>query len=263
MRTRNRGLWIFVTASLLWTGCSTGSSQQAAQPAHEKAAPDKSIAEAAPVSDTSPNAGSDAQPAANESFDLQAGSSATVAVTPANESTEPQAAPTADVTIVMENCKASRPGKITADTSILKMVFSGPPQDKLVKRGTVQVDGQDYTLYLPKSESYSTKNTGEGDSGFENTSTLISVDHNRDGKLTDDEGWFANLPLRLGDKMFDVAEIAQDGGKIVLKPSQSPIRGVIVGRTCPPFSYKTADGDEVGLESLAGKAFILDIWSFT
>ena len=143
------------------------------------------------------------------------------------------------------------------------MAFTGPPKDKLVKRGTVEVDGQGYTLYLPKADLYSTKNTESSDSGFENNSTLISVDHNGDGLLTDDEGWYANLPLRLGDKMFDVAEIAADRSQIVLKPSHSPLRGVIVGRTCPAFSYKTADGDEVSLETLAGKAFVLDIWSFT
>jgi hypothetical protein len=176
---------------------------------------------------------------------------------------ELQAVPPADITVVMENCKATRPGRITGQTSVLKMIFSGLPKDQLVKRGTLRVDGQDYTLYLPKADSYSTKNTETGDSDFENTATLISVDHNGDGRLTVDEGWFANLPLRFDDKMFDVTDIAQDGSRIVLTPSQSPLRGVIVGRISPPFSFKTADGDEVSLESLAGKAFILDIWSFT
>jgi hypothetical protein len=180
---------------------------------------------------------------------------------------KPQAAPpddTADgVTVVMETCKATRPGKITGDINILKLAFSGPPKDKLIKRGKMHVDGQDYMLYLPEAEKYSTENTGESDSEFENTSTLISVDHNGDGKLTGEEGWFASLPLRFGDKMFDVAEIAEDGSRIVLKLSQSPLRGVIIGRSCPPFAFKTSDGDEVSRETLAGKPFILDIWSFT
>jgi hypothetical protein len=176
-----------------------------------------------------------------------------------------QAAPdqAAAITVVMEDCKASRPGKITSETSTLRLFFSGPPKDELVKRGTVKVDGDEYTLYLPKAKSYSTKNSKPSDSDFENTSTLISVDQKGDGRLTDTDGWFANLPLRLGDKMFDVAEIAADGSRIVLKPSKSPLRGVIVGRTCPPFSFKTADGKEVSRESLAGKPFLLDIWSIT
>ena len=169
----------------------------------------------------------------------------------------------ASVTVVMEDCKASRPGKITNAGSVLRMLIAGPPRDELVKRGTVQVDRQKFTLYLAKARSYSTKNTGRSDCNNDNTSTLISVDQNGDGRLTEHDGWFANLPLRLGDKMFDVAEIAADGSRIVLKPSKSSLRGVIVGRTCPPFSFKTADGKEINRESLAGKPFLLDIWSIT
>ncbi|HTI52539.1 MAG TPA: hypothetical protein VL475_16360 [Planctomycetaceae bacterium] len=163
----------------------------------------------------------------------------------------------------MEDCKASRPGKITSGTGILSLLFSGPPKDKLIKRGTVQVDGHDYTLYLPKADAWSIENTGPGDSDLENTSTVISVDHNGDGNLTEEEGWFANLPLRFGEKMFDVAEIAEDGSRIVLHPSKSPLRGVIIGQVCPPFSFETAEGEEVGLDTLRGKPFFLDIWSIT
>jgi hypothetical protein len=169
----------------------------------------------------------------------------------------------AAITVVMEDCKAARPGKITHAVDALRMLIAGPSQDELVKRGTVQVDRHKYTLYLPKAKSYSIKNTGPSDCDFDNTSTLISVDQNGDGRLTENDGWFANLPLRLGDKMFDVAEIATDGSRIVLKPSKSSLRGVIVGRICPPFSFKTADGKEVNRDNLAGKPFLLDIWSIT
>lgn len=176
---------------------------------------------------------------------------------------QPSGHEAAAITIAMESCKASRPGKITSATSTLALLFSGPPKEELIKRGTVQVDGHTYTLYLPKAKSYSIKNTKPGDSDFENTSTLISVDQNGDGRLTGHHGWFANLALRLGDKMFDVAEIAADGSRIILKSSKSRLRGVIVGRTCPPFSFKTAEGKEVNGERLAGKPFIIDIWSIT
>jgi hypothetical protein len=169
----------------------------------------------------------------------------------------------AAITVVMEDCKAGRPGKITNAVSALRLLIAGPPKHELVKRGTVQVDRQKYTLYLAKAKSYPTKNTGPSDCDNDNTSTLISVDQNGDGRLTEHDGWFANLPLRLGDKMFDVAEIAADGSRIVLKPSKTSLRGVIVGRTCPPFAFKTADGKEINRESLAGKPFLLDIWSIT
>jgi hypothetical protein len=169
----------------------------------------------------------------------------------------------AAITVVMEDCKASRPGKITNAVGAFRMLIAGPPRDELVKRGTVQVDRQKCTLYLAKARSYSTKNTGPSDCDNDNTSTLISVDQNGAGRLTVNDGWFANLPLRLGDKMFDVAEITADGSRIVLKPSKSALRGVIVGRSCPPFSFKTADGKEINRERLAGKPFLLDIWSIT
>jgi hypothetical protein len=169
----------------------------------------------------------------------------------------------AAVAVVMEDSKASRPAKITNAAGAFKMLVAGPPAEELVKRGTVQVDRRKYTLYLPRAKSYSTKNTGPSDCDNDNTSTLITVDQNGDGRMTENDGWFANLPLRLGDRMFDVAEIAADGSRVVLKPSRSPLRGVIVGRACPPFSFKTADGKEVTRDSLGGKPFLLDIWSFT
>ena len=169
----------------------------------------------------------------------------------------------ASLTVRMEDHKASRPTKITNFAGAFRMVIGSPPRIELVKRGTVEVDRRKYTLYLARAKSYSTKNTGPSHSDNDNTSTLISVDQNGDGMLTENDGWFANLPLRLGDWMFDVAEIAADGNRIVLKPSKSSLRGVIVGRTCPPFSFKTADGKEVNRESLAGKPFLLDIWSTT
>ena len=57
------------------------------------------------------------------------------------------------ITVVMEDCKASRPAKITNAVSALRMIIAGPPKDELVKRGTVQVDRQKYTLYLAKAKS--------------------------------------------------------------------------------------------------------------
>jgi hypothetical protein len=237
MKTRRLPLWTLVAGTLLFSGCGEAPRVHSSSTAAGQSPQDASAA-------ASPIFSSGAATSANGS--------------PALPAEQP-----AEITIAMEDCKASRPGKISGTTSLLSLLFSGPPKDKLVKRGTVPVDGQTYTLYLPRAESYSTTNTEEGDSDFENTSTLLSIDHNGDGKLTEDEGWFANLPLRLGDKMFDVAEIAADGSRIVLKPSQSPLRGVILGRTCPPFSFETADGGEVSRETLAGRAFILDIWSFT
>jgi len=159
----------------------------------------------------------------------------------------------------MEDCQATRPG---VPKSIIEALL-GAVKEKLVKRGVVEVAGEKFTLYLPKAKSYSVQNPGKKDHIYENISTRLAIDQNGDAKLTELDNWFANLPLRLGDRMFDVVEIAADGGRIVLRPSKSPLHGVIVGRTCPPFALKTADGKTVSREGFAGKAFLLDIWSIT
>src|SRR6266851_2447931 len=185
-------------------------------------------------------------------------------------SDQPSDDQTTPIILKMEESKASRPGKLQLTEEDLKdpqklsaRLLKGWPKEDLVKRGVLDVDGHKYSLYLPQAKAYSVKNTSRSDADSENTSTLISVDQNGDGRITDADGWFANLPLRLGDKMYDVTEIAADASRIVLKPSKSPLRGVIVGRACPPFSFKTADGKVVSRESLARKPFILDIWSIT
>jgi hypothetical protein len=133
----------------------------------------------------------------------------------------------------------------------------------LTKKGSVTVDGRAYQLYLPKASAFSTKNTGKSDDQFENTSTLISIDSNGDGQLEDAEGWYANMPIRLGDRMFDVSEISKDGQRIVLKPSSAPLRGMIVGFKCPPFAFKQENGEVISRDRFAGRAFLLDIWSVT
>lgn len=172
------------------------------------------------------------------------------------------------ITITMEDCKASRRGRLDPEDlkdtkKLLEKLKRGWPQDELIKRGVIEVEGNKYSLYLPKARSYSMKNTAANDHAFENTSTLISIDQNGSGRLGDEDGWLANLPLRLGDRMFDLVEIAPDGGRIVLKPSTSPVRGLIVGRSCPAFSFKSSDGKTITREGLRGKVVVLDFWSVT
>jgi len=168
------------------------------------------------------------------------------------------------ITVAMEDCKASRPGRISKGTTLFSLLFSGGPKDQnLAKKGSVPVDGRTYWLYLPKASSYTVKNTGARDDQLENTSTLISIDFNGDGKLEDSEGWYANMPIRLGDQMFEVKEISKTGDRIVLAPSSAPLRGVIEGFRCPPFELSTDKGEHVTRDQLAGKAFLLDVWSVT
>ncbi len=180
---------------------------------------------------------------------------------PASPST--QASVPHGFTIEMSPCKAERRGRLTSGTSILRLMLSGPPKEKLVHKGELVLEGRTHTFYLPKAKSYSVKNTGDTDSHHDNTSTLLSIDANGDGELSDQEGWFANMPIRLDDAMFEITSIADDGGRIELKRSQAPLRGLIVGRKCPPFSFKTTDDRKVRLDDYRGKALLLDVWTVT
>ena len=166
-------------------------------------------------------------------------------------------------TIEMSPCKAKRRGRITSSTSILGLLFSGPPTDKLTHKGDLVLNGRTHTFYLPKAKSYSVQNTGDTNGYNDNTSTLVSIDASGDGKLSDDEGWYANMPIRLDDAMFEITSIADDGGRIELRRTDAALRGLIVGRKCPPFSYQTSDGRKVRLEDFRGKALLLDVWSVT
>jgi hypothetical protein len=145
---------------------------------------------------------------------------------------------------------------------VLRLLLFGPPKDQLVKRGTVDVDRQTYHLYLPNAKSYTIKNKAKPGTD-EDTSTLISIDLDQDGQLTEQESWYASQPVRIGDRIFDVQDIAESGERIVFKLSTAPLRGLINGRQCPPFKFATSDGKEISLGALKGKAFLLDIWSVT
>jgi hypothetical protein len=168
------------------------------------------------------------------------------------------------VTIRMENCRASRPGdiKIVVDKAGRANIIPAR-EEALVKRGSVAVDGETFAIYLPKAASYPIRNTGGDDTGFSNTSTLLAIDNNLDGKITQDENRYANLPLRIGDRSFRLKSIARDGSSLVLLPLEGPVQGLAVGRSCPPFSYQALDGRMVKNEDYKGRAFLIDVWSTT
>ena len=103
----------------------------------------------------------------------------TAALTPAapgaSGKDEPPTRPPAAITVKMENCQASRPGKL-AQVGLLRLLFFGPPQDRLVKRGALDVDGEKYDLYLPAARSYTTRNQakdGGGGNGSKHAPTVL------------------------------------------------------------------------------------------
>ena len=164
--------------------------------------------------------------------------------------------------IEMKPCEAERPGRLRSGMGITDLL-KGIPKDVLAWKGDFAVDGRTFTFYLPKADEYPIKNTGRDNTDFENTSTLISIDVNGDGKLTTDEGWYTNLPVRVGDAMFKITAIAADGSRIELRRSKAALGGAVVGWKCPPFAFKTPDGRKITLDDYKSKAFLIDIWSVT
>ena len=173
------------------------------------------------------------------------------------------AAGSQQIEIAMKSCSAGRPPRTNIEIKNNNPIITQKPDFQLVWKGGITVDSESFDIYLPKAPAYSIKNTAKDDGDLYNTSTLISIDSNHDGRLTADEGWFANLPVRIGDRMFDVIRIAPNGRSIILKSSAKPLSGVIVGRRMPPFAYKTRDGKAITENTFKGKALLIDVWSVT
>jgi hypothetical protein len=167
------------------------------------------------------------------------------------------------ITITMKDCPVSEPGKQTTEPSLVQLATATLGKEAMAKQGQLSVAGRDYAVYLPRAKSYSRMNTAATELRLLNTSSVIYIDQNGDGRLTPDEAWNANRPIRVAEEMFDVVDLAADGSKILLRASRAPLGGVVMGRKCPPFSFTTSDGKNVTPDTFAGKAFLLDIWSVT
>jgi hypothetical protein len=157
---------------------------------------------------------------------------------------------------------AERPGRfpIGADFETL---MKGLPTEQLTHRGEVEVDGTRWPIWLAEAKSYPLVNRGMSDADLFNDAARLSIDADGDGRFDDVENWCANLPVRIGDTMFDVKAIAEDGTSITFERSKSPLRGIVVGRRMPSFELTTESGAKISDASLAGKPYVLDIWSVT
>jgi hypothetical protein len=127
--------------------------------------------------------------------------------------------------------------------------------------GRLDVGKEKPSFFLPKYGPYSLTTTSNH--WFENTSTKISVDTNNDNEIERSEDWWSSLPIRLGDQMFDVKAVDPGGTWILLAKSSAPLAGLVVGKPCLPFTFKTTDGKSVSLADYKGKWLLLDVWSFT
>ncbi len=174
----------------------------------------------------------------------------------------PKPAPGAnEILVELEPTELKREGR-----ELIRLDSNGKPSveypglEKLV-HGDLKVGDEHASFYLPLYGPHPT--TTKNNHSFENTSTLISVDSDNNGQLARNEDWWASLPVRLGDKMFEVATIDPGSKWILLKSSSVPLSGAIVGKRCPGFQYITQDGTIAALADYKGKFVLLDVWSMT
>src|SRR5262245_14607718 len=84
------------------------------------------------------------------------------------------------IVVPLEHFNATRPGRISDAGDIAKILFSGPPIDRLSRRGVITVDNTEFAILLPDAETWPIVNTGPSDDDLSNKSTLVSIDANRD-----------------------------------------------------------------------------------
>lgn len=148
---------------------------------------------------------------------------------------------------------------------LLKILVTNGPQtiEGMARKATATIGGKSYNLYLPVSKTYTKTNTAKSDQSFSNTATMLYIDYDGNGKLDEWERRSTNLPLRFGQKMYDVTALSADGRSMTLTESRAPLAQLLVGEPAPPLVFKATNGKFIDLAALRGKAVVLDVWSFT
>ena len=163
-----------------------------------------------------------------------------------------------DIVIQMVACEKKREFSLYLSAGLF--VKSSPD---LVRRGTIKVDKETFDIFLPKvTDGYSVAARPKRKTHMiKYTSTYLAVDQNHDGKLSGWESYLAEFPLRIGDSMYEVRSITDDGSTITLRPSDGPLQGAVIGRKAPEFEFKTVDGKTLNRDSYKGRALLIECWA--
>lgn len=132
----------------------------------------------------------------------------------------------------------------------------------LVLEGDVVVGNETFKIYLPEDkDGYSLAPRPKRKGILTHfTSTCLAIDQNHDGKLDTWESTYAENPVRIGDAMFTLVSIDEDG-TLTLRPSGGPLYGPVLGRKAPDFEWTTIDGSTITRDDFLGKAVVLDVWA--
>lgn len=156
------------------------------------------------------------------------------------------------IVVAMAPCDANRPVQ----------QFYVKSSRNLVRKGAVQIAGESFDIYLPKEKACSHRPRPEQKGVLvARTSTYLAVDQDHDGKIGPLESYFADSPLRLGDTMFDIVDLAADGSSLTIRRSERPLTGAVLGRKAAAFEWTTADGRKVTRDGLAGRVVVIDCWA--
>ncbi|MFT7617707.1 MAG: hypothetical protein ACI97A_001346 [Planctomycetota bacterium] len=160
------------------------------------------------------------------------------------------------IRVILSSCKlkAERPPSLRA-------LFSS--KVNINRRGFFELDGNPIWIFLPDRWSHTIENSEKSSDSFENDSSYFYLNQRKDKVLTENEAWFCDTPFRVGDKMFQVAAIDRGGEWIEIRPIESPLTGIVVGRKLPPFSWASMSGQVITEKTHLGKYLVIDVWSPT
>ncbi|HEY9760736.1 MAG TPA: hypothetical protein V6C97_36605 [Oculatellaceae cyanobacterium] len=176
-------------------------------------------------------------------------------------STAPPTASESEILVSLKPTEKTRYGRLQVHLNANgNPSFEDPGEEELM-RGDVKVGNEQMTFYVPKYGPHPL--TSKDNHSFENTSTLLSVDSNHNGKIDHAEDWWTSRPIRLGEQMFDVKAIDPGTSWILLSKSQAKLAGAVKGKRCPSFQFFATNGKMVSLADYKGKVLLLDVWSMT
>src|SRR5262245_15110437 len=128
------------------------------------------------------------------------------------------------ITITRTDCPVSQPGTKTKEITRLLLATSTFAKEGMARHGPLRVAGRTYAVDLPRARSYSLRNAAATDLRLLNTSGVIYIDQNGDGRPTPDEAWNANRPIWVADQMVDVVDLAADAIASAARPNGAGAR---------------------------------------
>lgn len=158
-----------------------------------------------------------------------------------------------DLIVEMTPCDLKRP-RLT--------MFMSSASRRLALEGTVKVGNETFRVFLPSPKVGFSSVPRPRRKGILTTftSTCLAVDQNHDGEISTWESYYAENPLRIGDSMFTVKAIDEDG-TLTLAPSELPLTGPVIGRKAPDFSWTSVKGETLRRDDFLGRAVVIDCWA--